>query len=87
MCGCHSGHRELDALDQPFRERLLRDEFVPDLTAISNKELGCAILLDVAGTSHILTECPTDTDLAQSCICLIVHCWHKDGPRDINFSI
>ena len=54
---------KLDALDQPFGEPLLGDGFAHDLSAIGDKELCCAVMPEVTGVSHVLGECPTDTEL------------------------
>ena len=74
---------EFDTLDQPFGEPLLGDWLALDLSTIGDKELGCAISNESTGASHILIQCPADTDLAECRICLVVHCWHKDGPRHV----
>ena len=53
-----------DALDQPFRESLLGDGLALDLSALGDKELGCAVLPEFTGVLQVLTECPMDTESA-----------------------
>ena len=52
---------KVNTLDQPFQEPLLGDGLAPDLSTIGDKELGCAVMSEVAGVFHILIECPMDT--------------------------
>ena len=75
---------EFDALDQLFGEPLFGDGLAPNLFAIGNKELGCAVSPESTGASHIFTQCPANTELAECRTCLVVHCWHNDGPRHIS---
>ena len=73
---------ELYAFDQPFGEPLLRDEFTLVLSAVGNKELGSALLPDIAGSPQVHVQmysfrvCLTQS--AKRPIHLIVHRWHKD---------
>ena len=66
-------------------ESLLGDGFALDSSAINNKELSSAVLPEVNGASHILIECPVE--FAEGAICLVAHCWYKDGLRRVGLGI